>query len=60
MNNILLDAYYIISLYQEKKQTINLIKLNCLLYLADAHCMCIRNNNGLYKEGFLVDEFRHI
>lgn len=60
MSNILLDAYYVISLYQEKNKRINPMKLNALLYLADAHCMCIRNDNGLYKEGFLVDVFRYI
>lgn len=60
MSNILLDAYYIISVYQKEGKTINSVKLNALLYLADAHCMCIYDDECLYEEGFLVDGFRHI
>lgn len=60
MSNILLDSYYIISVYQKKKKSINAVKLNALLYLADAHWMCIYDDKGLYEEGFLVDIFRHL
>lgn len=57
MSYIIEDAYYLITLHNERLKQISTTKLNYLLFLTEAYYMCVNDADRLYKNEFNVDFF---
>lgn len=59
MDQIILDAYYMIKLHQERFKDINILRLCNLLYLTEAYYMCEYNEEELYSSDFYLCALRN-
>lgn len=55
MDQIIKDAYYLISIHQKNGRDIDINRLNNLLYLLEIYYMCKNDGRVLYYEGFNFD-----
>ena len=59
MDEIILDAYYMINLHQYMFKEINIFRLCNLLYLSEAYYMCINDEEKLYSSDFYLCVLRN-
>ncbi len=57
MSCIIEDAYYLITLHNDRLKQVSTTKLNYLLFLTEAYYMCVNDAERLYKNEFNVDLF---
>lgn len=59
MEQMILDACYMIKLHQDRFKEINIVRACNLLYLTEAYYMCMYDENELYPTDFYISVLRN-
>lgn len=59
MDQIILDSYFLVGLFQERFKEISLLKLNELLFLTHLESL-LDYEEGFYPDGFTLNLERHM